>query len=233
VSRIGKTGGLELRLFRPLPEVKREFYAEVPIGLEALGSYHEVATFLNRMGLLDRIVDVRDIAMHTPAEMDGEQVLTLECTLVTYRLLTEAEEPSVDLEPKPYRRTAGSSGATEPFRYDPIGRRDPFRSPFQPDPTDDAPESDPLQRYEIDQYTLIATAEDGEAALLQDPTGGIHRAVLGSVIGRNEGTVSEIRSADIEALAGGAIVVVEEYRAIEGELIINEITMRVGCASSR
>lgn len=95
ISTIGKKIGLEFLLFRPLPESKQEFYAEVPIQLKVEGSYHDVATFFDRLGKFPRIVNVRDIRMHTPVERSGRMVLTIEGTAVTYRFLTDEEKAAV------------------------------------------------------------------------------------------------------------------------------------------
>jgi type IV pilus assembly protein PilO len=91
ISSIGKKIGLEFLLFQPLPEARRDFYADVPVKLKVEGSYHEVATFFDRIGKLNRIVNIRNIAMHDPVERSGKIVLTIEGTAVTYRFLTEAE----------------------------------------------------------------------------------------------------------------------------------------------
>jgi type IV pilus assembly protein PilO len=91
ISSIGKKIGLEFLLFQPLPEGPREFYAEVPVKLKIEGSYHEVATFFDRIGKLNRIVNVRDISMASPFERSGKIVLTTDGTAVTYRFLSESE----------------------------------------------------------------------------------------------------------------------------------------------
>ncbi len=91
ISSIGKKIGLEFLLFQPLPQVRRDFYADVPVKLKVEGSYHEVATFFDRIGKLNRIVNIRNISMHDPLERSGKIVLTIDGTAVTYRFLTEAE----------------------------------------------------------------------------------------------------------------------------------------------
>jgi len=98
ISSIGKKIGLEFLLFQPLPEARRDFYADVPVKLKVEGSYHEVATFFDRLGKLNRIVNVRNIAMSDPQERSGKIMLTIEGTAVTYRFLTVDE-------------VSGSSGA--------------------------------------------------------------------------------------------------------------------------
>jgi type IV pilus assembly protein PilO len=91
ISSIGKKIGLEFLLFQPLPEVPREFYADVPVKLKIEGSFHEVATFFDRIGKLNRIVNIRDITMASPFERSGKIVLTTDGTAVTYRFLSDTE----------------------------------------------------------------------------------------------------------------------------------------------
>ena len=91
ISSIGKKIGLEFLLFQPLPEVPREFYADVPVKLKIEGSFHEVATFFDRIGKLNRIVNIRDITMASPVERSGKIVLTTDGTAVTYRFLSDTE----------------------------------------------------------------------------------------------------------------------------------------------
>lgn len=92
VSSIGRKIGLEFLLFRPANEVKRDFYAEVPVELEIEGSYHEVATFFDRVGKLNRIVNIRNIKMSNPLERSGRMVLKIQGTAVTYRFLSDKEQ---------------------------------------------------------------------------------------------------------------------------------------------
>jgi len=91
ISSIGKKIGLEFLLFQPLPEVPREFYADVPVKLKIEGSFHEVATFFDRIGKLNRIVNIRDISMSSPFERSGKIILTTDGTAVTYRFLSDSE----------------------------------------------------------------------------------------------------------------------------------------------
>ena len=91
ISTIGKKVGLEFLLFEPLDEEFRDFYAEVPVRIQVEGSYHEVATFFDRIGKLNRIVNIRDIEMGAPTITAGRVVLRTSSRAVTYRFLTEDE----------------------------------------------------------------------------------------------------------------------------------------------
>ena len=92
ISSIGKKIGLQFLLFKPMPEIVRDFYAEVPVKLKVEGSFHEVATFFDRLGKLNRIVNIKNISISDPEERSGKVMLTIEGTAVTYRFLTEEEK---------------------------------------------------------------------------------------------------------------------------------------------
>ncbi len=91
ISQEAKKVGLEIRRFQPLPEVKREYYAEVPVAIEVVGSYHEVAMFFDRLSKMDRIVYVQDIEMGSPEERGGKVLLKVTGRAVTFRFLTDEE----------------------------------------------------------------------------------------------------------------------------------------------
>lgn len=96
ISTTGKKVGLEVRKFQPLPEVMREYVAEVPVALEVSGSFHEVAMFFDRLSDMNRIVFVKDIQMGAPEERGGKVYLTVTGNAVTFRFLTEEEKAKQD-----------------------------------------------------------------------------------------------------------------------------------------
>ena len=108
------------------------------------------------------------------------------------------------------------------FTYNPIGKRDPFRSflAFASDNSiiDNIPRT-PLQRYDIEQYTLtgIISGIDRPRALVEDPTGIGHVMELGDYIGTNWGKVTSIED-DI-------VIITEEYKTIEDELVTRPIKL--------
>lgn len=63
ISRTGVASGLSFELFAPKPEIKHDFYTELPIDIIVYGSYHQLALFLSRVGQLDRIVTLHDLSV--------------------------------------------------------------------------------------------------------------------------------------------------------------------------
>ena len=103
ISTTGKKVGLEVKKFQPLPEVRREFVADVPVALEVEGAYHEVALFFDRLAKMNRIVYVKDLEMGKPVDRAGKTVLTVKGTAVTFRFLTE-EEMAAEAVPEDGKR---------------------------------------------------------------------------------------------------------------------------------
>ncbi len=91
VSSLGMDSGLEILVFRQQPETYQEFYAEVPVEMQVRGGYHQVAVFLDRVGHLDRIVNVGNLALYEPKIVDDSTVLTASSTVTTFRFLSDGE----------------------------------------------------------------------------------------------------------------------------------------------
>lgn len=67
VAGLGQETDLDVALFKPGPPVAKEFYTEVPVQLKVLGTYHDLGTLFERLGRLERIVNVADLTIR-PAE---------------------------------------------------------------------------------------------------------------------------------------------------------------------
>ena len=90
ISQTGRGAGLEEELFRPLGEIQRDFYAELPIAIRLTGNYHELGAFVSGIAALPRIVTLHDIRI-TEAGEDRFDELTLDVTAKTYRYLEEED----------------------------------------------------------------------------------------------------------------------------------------------
>ncbi len=99
ISEKGLTNGLEIELFKPKPEVHKEFFAEKPIELKAKGTYNELAGFVSDLSALPRIVTINDIRL-VPEKEDKStnnnkapsSRLSLHATIKTFRYLNEEGE---------------------------------------------------------------------------------------------------------------------------------------------
>ena len=90
ISQVGVGAGLEEKLFQPSPEIKKDFYAELPIKIRLTGSYHQMGEFVSGIAALPRIVTLDGISIK-PETKDSYDYLSFELTAKTYRYLDDAE----------------------------------------------------------------------------------------------------------------------------------------------
>jgi len=87
ISQQGLDAKLEFRLFSPQAERPANFYMEIPVSMEVRGEYRNVLDFFDRVGRMDRIVNILNISMK-PDKPLSTQLLT-RCTAITYRFKSE------------------------------------------------------------------------------------------------------------------------------------------------
>lgn len=90
ISDIGQNSGLDFLSFIPNNEIRREFYADIPVDIKVRGTYHNVGVFLDKISDLSRIVTVSNINMGGPKLQAGEMILETTFSLVTYRFVESA-----------------------------------------------------------------------------------------------------------------------------------------------
>lgn len=92
ISALGRNAGLDFLTFKPLADIPRDFYAEIPISINVRGPFHNMGYFFDQVSKLERIVSVTNVKMSSPKMERGEMVLKSDCRLVTYRF-TNVELP--------------------------------------------------------------------------------------------------------------------------------------------
>lgn len=91
ISSLGKNAGLDFKAFRPGAEVRKDFYAEVPIQIEFLGGFHEVVRFFDEVAQLPRIVNVGQLDMAIENEDTVNTLLRVRGEARTFRFLEESK----------------------------------------------------------------------------------------------------------------------------------------------
>ncbi len=89
ISQTGLAAGLEEELFQPVGEIRKEFYAELPIRIRLVGSYHDLGKFVSDIAGLPRIVTLHDAEI---TKVSDSEDLVLNITAKTYRYLEDDEE---------------------------------------------------------------------------------------------------------------------------------------------
>jgi len=88
INQAGLGRGLQFELFRPAAaEMRRDFYAELPITVKVTGNYHDMGAFASDVGQLSRIVTLNDVSIVTGS--DGN--LTMDAVARTFRYLDDDE----------------------------------------------------------------------------------------------------------------------------------------------
>ncbi|HEX2334733.1 MAG TPA: type 4a pilus biogenesis protein PilO [Burkholderiales bacterium] len=88
INQAGLGRGLQFELFKPAgAEMRREFYAELPIDVRVTGTYHDMGAFASDVGQLSRIVTLKDVSI--AAGKDG--ILTMDAIARTFRYLDDDE----------------------------------------------------------------------------------------------------------------------------------------------
>jgi type IV pilus assembly protein PilO len=100
ISQTALSAGLEADLFQPGPETPKDFYAEKPITLRMVGTYHQFGTFISAVASLPRVVilTLHDVSLTPRASTDkgaapNNGQLVLQGTVKTYRYLEDDESP--------------------------------------------------------------------------------------------------------------------------------------------
>jgi len=100
ISQTAIATGIQNDLFKPGEEVPREFYAEQPIALRMVGTYHQFGAFVSGVASLPRVVimTMHDISLKPRdggadglASIGPNSSLELSGTVKTYRYLDEEE----------------------------------------------------------------------------------------------------------------------------------------------
>ncbi|ALO43484.1 type IV pilus inner membrane component PilO [Pseudoalteromonas phenolica] len=81
LTYVGTSSGLTFLKIGWMPEVKKEFYTELPINLEVVGTYHEFGEFVGKVAQLPRIVSLHDFRIERANERD----LVFSVVAKTYR----------------------------------------------------------------------------------------------------------------------------------------------------
>jgi type IV pilus assembly protein PilO len=109
VTSLGKNAGLEFRAFRPQQEVRKAFYAEVPIDIEFSGGFHDIAAFFDQLARLPRIVNISELEMTIKKESSTGTLLAVEGKATTFRFV-EPEPEAQQPDPKAKGKGRGQRG---------------------------------------------------------------------------------------------------------------------------
>jgi type IV pilus assembly protein PilO len=89
ISKTGVASGLRFELFAPQPEIRHDFYVELPIKITVVGSYMQLAIFLSRVAEMNRIVTLHEFSISgvssKGSKVASEDDLEMNITAKIYR----------------------------------------------------------------------------------------------------------------------------------------------------
>lgn len=83
ITQLGTDSNLNFLLFSPQREHAENFYVEIPVAIKVSGTYHNVVSFFDKVGRMERIVNILDVSMVPEAPLSTTLITT--CNAVTYR----------------------------------------------------------------------------------------------------------------------------------------------------
>lgn len=94
ISQTALAAGIDTELFQPEREIPKEFYAEEPIKIKMIGTYHQFGTFISDVASLPRVVilTMHDVSLKPVDAKSADNRLVLQGTVKTYRYLDDDVE---------------------------------------------------------------------------------------------------------------------------------------------
>ena len=86
--------GLEIATIEPKTPVSEKFYARLPIPMSVSGNFHEIATFFDSLGRMRRIVNITDIVLDAPKDVNGKMVLNAKFLATAFMFIDPSTAPA-------------------------------------------------------------------------------------------------------------------------------------------
>ena len=87
MQAVAAQSSLVIRSFKPAPIVTKQLHAEWPINLELDGTYHNLATFFDRIGKFTRIVNISALDVKGKDRPEPNSTIGASCVATTFVLL--------------------------------------------------------------------------------------------------------------------------------------------------
>jgi len=107
VQSVANVAGVQLSAWTPAAEVSEQYYARVPMKLEIVGRFHQIAKFFYGVSQLDRVINLENVNLGKP-ELKGEDVLVRGEVLATaFRAVADAKDEGPDKRGAAKKRGGG------------------------------------------------------------------------------------------------------------------------------
>ena len=93
MQTVAAQSNMTIKGFKPAPTVTKQLHAEWPITLELEGTYHNLATFFDRVGKFTRIVNINGLDVKGKDKPEPNSTITATCVATTFVLLDKPSAP--------------------------------------------------------------------------------------------------------------------------------------------
>src|SRR5262245_19706887 len=102
LQTVATQSNLTIKGFKPSPVVTKQLHAEWPIALDLDGTYHNLATFFDRVGKFTRIINISSVSIKGKTKPDPTSTISASCVATTFVLLDKpAKKPGAGAAAKP------------------------------------------------------------------------------------------------------------------------------------
>jgi type IV pilus assembly protein PilO len=86
IQTLAAQSNLVIKEFKPSPSIQKQLHAEVPIGLELDGTYHNLGVFFDRIAKFSRIINVSAIDIKAKDKPSPSSTILTQCVATTFVL---------------------------------------------------------------------------------------------------------------------------------------------------
>jgi len=94
LQTVAVQSNLTIKGFKPSPPVNKPLHAEWPIALELDGTYHNLATFFDRVGKFTRIINISALEVKAKDRPEPSSTITASCIATTFVLSNRKAGPA-------------------------------------------------------------------------------------------------------------------------------------------
>ncbi len=89
LQTVAVQSNLTIKGFKPSAPVNKPLHAEWPIALELDGTYHNLATFFDRVGKFTRIINISALEVKAKEKPEPNSTITATCIATTFVLFNK------------------------------------------------------------------------------------------------------------------------------------------------
>lgn len=110
LQTVAAQSNVTIKSFKPSPTVTKTMHAEWPIALDLDGTYHNLATFFDRVGRFTRIVNISAVDIKAKPVPEPNATISASCVATTFVLMDKAAAPKAGAKPGAVLPPAAAKG---------------------------------------------------------------------------------------------------------------------------